>query len=264
MPLGTANSLGEDLMYGIPMIKALPLWTPSQLTVAAWYDASDPSTITASSGLVSQWNDKSVNGFDLVGSGIYKPTTGTRTQNGMNVLDFIPNNYIVSNGTFTIGTVGITVFAAFNRDSGNTQMFDIRDPLNGVPVFDDLGLGGFGARGRNDANLLRSAGAAVQNTSYNVGVYGWDASNVRYYLNGTATAPNALTGTISTTKITVGGNGLTAPLNCFDGTIAELVFLLSWADDTNRQKVEGYLAWKWNMVANLPAGHPYKATEPRI
>ena len=29
-------------------------------------------------------------------------------------------------------------------------------------------------------------------------------------------------------------------------------------DDTDRQKVEGYLAWKWGLQASLDASHPYK------
>jgi hypothetical protein len=29
-----------------------------------------------------------------------------------------------------------------------------------------------------------------------------------------------------------------------------------------RQVLEGYLAWKWNRVADLPAGHPYKSAAP--
>jgi hypothetical protein len=28
------------------------------------------------------------------------------------------------------------------------------------------------------------------------------------------------------------------------------------------QRVEGYLAWKWNYVSDLPAGHPFKAAPP--
>jgi hypothetical protein len=29
-----------------------------------------------------------------------------------------------------------------------------------------------------------------------------------------------------------------------------------------RQQVEGYLAWKWGLVNNLPAAHPYKKISP--
>jgi hypothetical protein len=28
------------------------------------------------------------------------------------------------------------------------------------------------------------------------------------------------------------------------------------------QQVEGYLAWKWGLVQNLPAAHPYKKAAP--
>jgi hypothetical protein len=31
---------------------------------------------------------------------------------------------------------------------------------------------------------------------------------------------------------------------------------------TDRQKLEGYLAHKWGLAANLPADHPYKSAAP--
>jgi hypothetical protein len=34
------------------------------------------------------------------------------------------------------------------------------------------------------------------------------------------------------------------------------------ATTDNRQKLEGYLAWKWGMVPNLPVDHPYKTSPP--
>jgi hypothetical protein len=27
---------------------------------------------------------------------------------------------------------------------------------------------------------------------------------------------------------------------------------------------EGYFAWKWGLVSNLPSGHPYKNNPPRV
>jgi hypothetical protein len=37
------------------------VWNPSMISTALWLDAADTSTVTLSSGAVSQWNDKSGN-----------------------------------------------------------------------------------------------------------------------------------------------------------------------------------------------------------
>ena len=50
-----------------------------------WLDADDNSTITHTSNAVSQWNDKSGNGYDANASGA-EPTTGSATINSKNVL----------------------------------------------------------------------------------------------------------------------------------------------------------------------------------
>jgi hypothetical protein len=47
-----------------------------------------------------------------------------------------------------------------------------------------------------------------------------------------------------------------------DGNIAEIVIFNSSLGTTDRQKMEGYLAWKWGLEANLPVGHPYKSAAP--
>ena len=41
------------------------------------------------------------------------------------------------------------------------------------------------------------------------------------------------------------------------GHICELMFYNGVVPTTQRQQIEGYLAWKWGLQANLPAGHPY-------
>jgi hypothetical protein len=38
----------------------------------------------------------------------------------------------------------------------------------------------------------------------------------------------------------------------------EIIFYNSVLNTTQRQQVEGYLAWKWGLVSSLPNGHPYK------
>jgi len=50
----------------------------------------------------------------------------------------------------------------------------------------------------------------------------------------------------------------------FDGNIGEILVFDSALSDANRQKVEGYLAWKWGMEGDLPTGHPYKSSPPCV
>ena len=59
-----------------------------------WLDASDTSTITHSSNAVSGWDDKSGNGFQLQSFG--DPSTGTRSLDGKNVIDFDGDDYFES------------------------------------------------------------------------------------------------------------------------------------------------------------------------
>jgi hypothetical protein len=44
--------------------------------------------------------------------------------------------------------------------------------------------------------------------------------------------------------------------------IAEIVFYKSALITADRNIIEGYLAHKWGLTANLPVGHPYKNTAP--
>jgi hypothetical protein len=58
---------------------------------------------------------------------------------------------------------------------------------------------------------------------------------------------------------TVGNNSF--PLT---GDYCELIIFSSLLSTTDRQLVEGYLAWKWGLEGNLPAGHPYKNAAPTL
>jgi hypothetical protein len=51
------------------------------------------------------------------------------------------------------------------------------------------------------------------------------------------------------------------PLNGFISEMVATSALLSTAD---RQRLEGYLAWKWGLQANLPAGHPFRNNPPTV
>ena len=48
----------------------------------------------------------------------------------------------------------------------------------------------------------------------------------------------------------------------FNGDIAEIIVVTQSMSTGDQQKVEGYLAWKYGLQANLPGAHPYKSTMP--
>jgi hypothetical protein len=50
--------------------------------------------------------------------------------------------------------------------------------------------------------------------------------------------------------------------NDMDMDVAEWVVFNSVLSTDNRQRIEGYLAWKWGLEGNLPIGHPYKDAPP--
>ena len=92
-------------------------------------------------------------------------------------------------------------------------------------------------------------------------------SRIKISVNGgSLVGNNTRTGGITASNATytlqigsLGNNGV--PLV---GDYCELLIFDSLLSDTDRQKVEGYLAWKWGLEANLPAGHPYENAAPTI
>lgn len=93
--------------------------------LVAWYDPSDATSITQSSNLVSQINDKSGNGFNLTASGVNRPT-----YNATGILSNSPGlyfdgsaNVMSSSTSFTFGTGPVSLFTLSELDesgSGNT------------------------------------------------------------------------------------------------------------------------------------------------
>jgi hypothetical protein len=45
--------------------------------------------------------------------------------------------------------------------------------------------------------------------------------------------------------------------NAFTGNMSEVLMFSSVLSISQRQQVEGYLAWKWGLQSSLPGGHPF-------
>jgi hypothetical protein len=81
---------------------------------------------------------------------------------------------------------------------------------------------------------------------------------------GNLTGNNSRTGGLSSNDATfslqigAAGNNILP----FVGDFSELVIFDSILSTASRQLMEGYLAWKWGLESNLPAGHPYENAAP--
>jgi len=83
-----------------------------------------------------------------------------------------------------------------------------------------------------------------------------------FYQDGTSQGSNGSVNTnipFNTTTSYIGNDQNNA---WTEGNIAEVIFCDEKNSDADRQRIEGYLAHKWGLEANLPAGHPYKNVAP--
>jgi hypothetical protein len=90
-------------------------FSPLDLSPVLWLDASDTSTITESGGAVSQWDDKSGNGYNLTqGTAAAQPKSGTATLNGLNVIEYDgANTQWMRNASMPWAGVSLTLFAVY-------------------------------------------------------------------------------------------------------------------------------------------------------
>jgi hypothetical protein len=73
------------------------------------------------------------------------------------------------------------------------------------------------------------------------------------YTNGVSMT--ALSGTVAaTTGLYLGGSS-----NYFNGTLSELVVFSNALSSSQRQQIEGYLAWKWGLQGSLPGSHVFRS-----
>ena len=268
-------------------------WDPSLISTALWLDAADSSTITESGGVVSQWNDKSGGATNFTqGTTAARPATGAATLNGRNVLTFdggdtllagdaLDNvwtgnefhlfcvakndNVTSSNGAILTKTAGGAddqrAFAYYIRTSKLQLVTHYSLDVLNYTVLDGstsisnsawtIGAAAYTSTGSGSANTT----SRVQMT-----VNGLDQTEVVLASSGNlGTIQNGTAQLAIGTSAGTAGTLLGAPLT---GAIGEIIVTASVLSALNRQKIEGYLAHKWGLTANLPNDHPYKVNPP--
>jgi hypothetical protein len=235
-------------------------------------DATDASTITLNSTTVSQWNDKSGNGrnFSQATAG-NQPTYQASGINSKPSVAFngALNNSMSASSVLSSGSTAGSIFwvQTTEEDPGSSSSSN----NNGCLIPNTWGSSSLDNHITwTDGNIYFSGFSTTRVTVGNPSVsltaprilhHQSTNGSVAFYIDGSSfftSASNTFANPVSSK--TLGGQ----PIYKFTGQVAELIVLSNIPTTTERQLIEGYLAHKWGMQANLPVGHPYKAAAPTV
>lgn len=237
-----------------------PSFNPVIFGPSLWLDAADTSTITSSSGSVSQWNDKSGNDRHVAqGVAANQPTTGTRTVNGLNGIDFngSTNRLTASSATTLVNSWNgfYTVFGVCVADSqiGNKQILNADLVVAPRPP-QFLRIASGTPQTIRIANFAGSQVVATASSASNITLGATillcavlTDSTIRIGLNNVFGTEISATGgaTATTNTFSVGdANGT----SFFDGIICELIAYPNYLDRNQIRQITSYLAAKWNVA----------------
>lgn len=246
-------------------------WTPAQLSTALWLDAADSGTIIQSGGSVSQWNDKSGNNLNVSqATAANRPTVTAAALNGSNVLSFNGSHFLESTGNFPIiGDPAFSVFCVYLKSAATggsiTGWGNASLALRAAGFYDAGTIAAWAFAGNNSFPTTAVAAGAwvIANYSKSAGAISTTSKAYRNGVDVKTGTPSSNTPNIASDLLRV-GQWSSIGTDRLIGSMAELIITSLDSSDNDRQLMEGYLAWKWGLAANLPVGHPYKSTPPTI
>lgn len=254
----------------IPAYNSPAFTTPLTFTgCQLWLDAADTATTLGPTTAMTQWSDKSGNGRNLTsnsGSTLY--TSGQYVQLNTSIMSVASSVDLLNVSWFIVllspNTLGNQpVFSALPASGGGANY----QSSNGFGFYVD-GQTQYRVYGQYNNNV---AGASITNAAslQNLSLIGNTIASsglINTYINGTiqASAPTSATRTTPAAGFTIGGEGSTASLSTYASAcrIYEILVFNSVLTSTQRQQIEGYLAWKWGIQASLPTNHQYYGSSP--
>lgn len=267
-------------------------WSPAELSTEVWLDASDTNTIQIDVDTITGWTDiSSASLGNLTSTG--NPLRVQNAQNGLNAIYFdgfvtsqagaarddadgfplfggntastIEDDFTVfivakaeatheidtESNSGTAGLSGQRFILKAHQYSGGSAGVGLSFGTNGLSVYEH-------APGYIPAIAVYEAPSESQLTGYRVLALEENNRTPSLYVDGTwvhtgltSTLTSYLTNKVGTSR--QGG---------FVGEIGEVVIVGSVLAENERKKMEGYLAHKWGLTANLPADHVYSLNEP--
>jgi autotransporter-associated beta strand protein len=274
---GTASGITPTSITASDTLTFANWWTPGKLSSAQlWFDPADLGSVTTSGGLVSQLNNKasgSLTGGATVasqGSSGNRPTyntSGANTLNGLPSMTFDGvSDVLTTNGSFTTG--GWSQMTTVSVNSGTSFIYNYGyggTPGGSMMLYTGTSVGFAGRPTGSGNSYLTASSPAVSLSNPTLGgisFLGTVTNNMVAYANGVAGTPaSAVAGNLFQFAPGFQIGGATTINAWRAGNYGEVV-VTNTASTTERQLLEGYMAWKWGTQSLLANDHPYKNAAP--
>jgi len=233
------------------------LWQPTSIPgLQMWLDGQDPlgnSGVASLGSTVTTWIDKSGKGNSGTGgnSGVTMTNKGIAF-NGS-------GGYITNYTAHATQETGFIVFTA-NNISGYQGL---------------IGSAGTGARSLNILNIPNLLNIMIiWVVSGTIGLtggvtyllsYSYNSKGSNIYTNGNSSGSDGRNPGYNSGITYIGQTAIAAetdPVYKFTGTISEVLIYNSALSQSQRQVIEGYLAWKWSIQSQLSISHSFLNRPP--
>ncbi len=246
------------------------------MTLSAWIDPTDDDVRTESGGRVTEITDKSPEGNDVI-EGVALTGPPTALINDLTVLDFSAAGDWLRRLTGSVSGMDagdITVIAAYTDDGTSGGRRGITSRSTGVGPFNDGWILGkplnetniaFDVEGSNSGNEV-AGGATVNNIDIVVGRFD-DVNNFAEIIKNGGELFEGITRSqtsVAGNSFVIGDGDSSGVYGWQSGNIGDVIVWAGVMRYDQIQRVEGYLAHKFDSLNSLPAGHPFKVNAPDI
>jgi hypothetical protein len=265
-------------------------WSPALLpALALWLDGADLDGDGVAEGMaeggqtggaVESWADKSGAGRSVgQGTAANRPTLILNGIGGAPALAFDGGDFLTgSPGIFaTSDLITVGIVATFADTTSRRQLFEFAPATTCCNNFyieqntwNTAGsrYGFYASSNSIDSSVPTSAGPKLFTLIADTRAGNMILPNTVYAVDGavatltfrSAAGGGDYDGFRNFTWFGIGAAGFWSGMH--QGRIAEVVVANTLADAGDRQRLEGYLSWKWGLQGNLPADHPWKAAPP--
>ena len=232
----------------------IPSDIPSQIPgLQVWLDANDSNTMSFSaSNAISQWRDKSSNGFtfnaingnplllsDSYKQGVFFNSALSNLMRTTTTVPFTSNvTTIFTVGNLTSTMTGISMMVSF----GSSNDTSLRFGNNGQNINDFFYTNTINYNGSNPINL--------------------PAGPTNYFVANGVLGP-VIGGLTASSNLQLSSEAFTYT-RAYHGYFNELIIYSNTLTSAQRLQVEGYLAWKWGVLNRFPTNYTYANSNPEL